>query len=1316
LDVKLARTTYLPGENVPADLRVAGPDGQQIRGAIGLVVVDRAVEERQKSDRDIRWDSGFYGYRRMVDDEEFKGFHYSDLNKLDLSKPLPDGFELVAEMLVQEGSGHEPKFFDATSENRNASELFVNEISPQMKSIREALDYHYSENAPYPKTEAAVASFLSSQGIEFSALRDPWGVPYHVKFSVERDMDQLEIWTSGPDKKLDTPDDFRVLTTRRPYFKPYTDAIARAVDEFHHRTGGYIRDAGTLTAELAMHGIQFDALRDPWRHAYRLSFSAERNSYLVSVTSAGPDGIFRTNENSSDDDFDVSAVGINYFEDTRIKIDHALSDNFNKTLEYPENIIELKKVLQKYGINWDELEDPWGHSYIALFSREARYADDVTIKGLQNSVANSLQRATTVPVTQYLDWIHLRSQGSGAKDRYPRDFEAASFSHTVVKQSSGDSSPVSMLNQPVLSSGMGAITGSVFDYDGGVIVGVVVTAKNSLTDEIFMAVTSDEGRYTFRNIPPGHYVIAFSSPNFKPYLVTNVSVFSGNSTTANATLQVGETSVTVEVSAGQSLLETVNTSTQATITRAAGTPKSAQAPLLISTPRLRQYFPETLFWQPELITDSAGRAHLNIPLADNITTWKLSAVASTEKGQIASAEKDIRAFQPFFVEHDPPKFLTEGDEIDLPVFLRNYTNHILRINVAMKLENWFVPLGPASAKTDVSAGDAATDIFRFRAAAPIKNGKQRITATGSGAAPGDAIERTITVRPNGEEKTETQSQVFNDIASLDLQIPANALPASIEAELKIYPNLNAHILESIEAVLERPYGCAEQTISSTYPSILLLKYLKAAGIQSSPLAPKAHRYIQQGYQRLLSYQAEHGGFSYWGKGDPDLALTAYAMRFLMDASEFIEIDDSIVGDQLKWILRKAENDGRWIAFDWNHKEDPRRTLILTAYIARTIANSDFRDSLATSDKELEKAASQAFKLSLDYLAPKIAEMDEPYLVASYALALPHDKAETQLAASLDRLRKLERREADGSYWMLETNTPFYGWGLAGRIETTALVLQALKKGAASGSPDADRELLSRGVLFLLKNQDRYGIWYSSQATINVLEALRILTLQHENNSTTAAAQSSKAEILVDGHAIHTLDLPTSNELVGPITVDIAKFLSPGNHHVEIRRAAGSTSASLQAVTLYYIPWPTTTAGAAFEHQEKVSDALSLAVRFDKPNAKIGENIQCTVTAERIGFRGYGMMLAEIGLPPGAEVDRESLDRAVNDIGEAIDQYDVLPDRVILYLWPRAGGTKFTFAFKARYGINALTPPSTLYDYYNPEARATVLPTVFSVRK
>src|SRR5262249_27456481 len=115
----------------------------------------------------------------------------------------------------------------------------------------------------------------------------------------------------------------------------------------------------------------------------------------------------------------------------------------------------------------------------------------------------------------------------------------------------------------------------------------------------------------------------------------------------------------------------------------------------MSTPRLRQDFPETMLWEPALVTDSAGRAHLNFKLADNITTWKLTAIASTKNGELGAAESDLRAFQPFFVEHDPPRILTQGDEIDYPVVLRNYLDHSQTLKTWINPEPWFTLLGPA---------------------------------------------------------------------------------------------------------------------------------------------------------------------------------------------------------------------------------------------------------------------------------------------------------------------------------------------------------------------------------------------------------------------------------------------------------------------------------------------------------------------------------------------------------------------------------------------------------------------------------------------
>jgi hypothetical protein len=300
--------------------------------------------------------------------------------------------------------------------------------------------------------------------------------------------------------------------------------------------------------------------------------------------------------------------------------------------------------------------------------------------------------------------------------------------------------------------------------------------------------------------------------------------------------------------------------------------------------------------------------------------------------------------------------------------------------------------------------------------------------------------------------------------------------------------------------------------------------------------------------------------------------------------------------------------------------------------------------------------------------------------------------------ALEKLRTLALEEGNTTYWTLETNTPFYGWGLAGRVETTALVVQALAKNCNSQTAgcDVDRKLINRGLLFLLKLKDRYGVWYSTQATVNVCDAMLLL---FSNNG---AGAQSLTNIVVNGNAVQTVQL--NDRLNNPVTVDIAQFLKVGKNRIEIKRPEGLPLASVQAVANYYVPWL---------DSRPANNDLRLQVKFDKTEAKINDEITCRVEAARVGFRGYGMMLAEIGIPPGAEVDRSSLQAALKDW--AINQYDVLPDRVVVYLWPKAGGVSFNFKFRPRFGLKAKTAASTLYDYYNPEAAVVVPPSVFTVR-
>jgi Large extracellular alpha-helical protein len=516
----------------------------------------------------------------------------------------------------------------------------------------------------------------------------------------------------------------------------------------------------------------------------------------------------------------------------------------------------------------------------------------------------------------------------------------------------------------------------------------------------------------------------------------------------------------------------------------------------------------------------------------------------------------------------------------------------------------------------------------------------------------------------------------------------------------------AHLLEGIEGIMQRPYGCAEQTISSTYPSLMVLRYYRRSGEDSPAIAEKAQRYLKAGYERLLNYRNKDGSFTYWGHGEGDVALTAYALRFLSDARELAGVDEDVINAARDWLVQHQRVDCSW-PLRYSFPGDRPQTVSLTAFVARVLASTaKLTDSAKDADSSKRaQAAALALKRALEFLSHATAELDEPYAIASYALAAINADDEPSATRALNKLVALAHREGEASYWDLETNTPFYSWGLAGRVEATALAVEALAF-AGKTSPD---DLVSRALLFLLRHKDRYGVWYSSQATVNVLDALVTVL---EKREPSRAIEGSPADVFLNGKQIASVSMPAPDKLTNPITIDLAPFLSIGTNRIQIRRTSGSQQASAQLVASHYEPWP------AASEMNKLTTAsagsLKLRVNFDKTEAKIGKEITCTVEAERAGFRGYGMMLAEIGLPPGADVDRASLERAIQT-ASGLDQYEVLPDRLVVYLWPRAGGARFQFKFRSRYGIAAQTAPSLVYDYYNPEAKAVVAPTKFNIK-
>lgn len=1299
------KAIYKPNEEATVKFNIASAVGQVLESALGIVIMDKAVEERSRTDAEFSSQfgslGGWLGYG-----SSFGSVNVKDLNELDMTKPVSAEMQLVAEIILS-SNYYYPNIFYSGRYHSQAFSVFAREINPTFEPFRQTLkDAYEKRHFLHPTDEASLKQILSLYDLNIDTLRDPWGTPYNKEFGINRNSDYLSILSAGPDKRFGTTDDFTVFTESFQYFTPMGRAIDTALRNYHEQTGKFVRDRETLLSVMGM-----KAIYDRWERPYEISFGGNGRILETTLRSSGPDGKF-DKESWRGDDFNIWTNRQDTFAPVEDKIRTAQSEV--KTAPMTEE--EFRSQLREAGITDEMLYDANGKPLYINTIKTSRFWDRITFENVQVYGENTrTQRQIITPVTQDIMRFTIRGPGrDGTKGNWD-DITFTEVVHVLAERTKDDEKPVSVIQPTSYIGNTGAISGVVTDAAGAVIPRVSISATNELTNVAVSVVTNDQGRFLIGSLPPGKYTVRADATGFKDTVMINVKVEANVTSQVRFLLEAGGVTEEVTVTSGsEDVLSTTSFSVATTNEGVDVTalPKGQTFGALLKmqpgvtivtksgtneereTPRLREYFPETLLWQPEVVTDVDGKAEVKFRMADNITTWKMYTIASTKDGKIGFAEKEVTAFQSFFVDLDPPKFLTAGDEIFLPTQVRNYTEKQQRVDVTMEKADWFSFIGGQEKQVNVPSGGSENAVFGFRAAMPVKNGKQRVTAIAETES--DAIERPVTVRPDGHHIVETDSRFFNGSTRFDVNFPANTLPHSHAAELKIYPNLMAHVTEAVEGLLQRPYGCGEQTISSTYPNLMILKFNSGERKRISVEAEKqARKNLQDGYDRLVGYQASSGGFTYWGgKSEPDLALTAYALRFLADASDHIVVDPAVVERAGKWLFDQQRADGSWnIKYSLEKDENESRAKALTTYIARTLA---MLAKMKSGDQKPDQNAS--LTKALAYLRVRNSQIDDPYSLALFGLALA-DSGDAELAAVIaEKLASMALDEAGGVYWNLESNTVFNGWGRAGRIETTALVTQFLM--------NADKEkyqpLTSKAMLFLLKNKDRYGVWYSTQTTINVLDAF-----------VSAAASESKEQeqtldVIVNGTTVKTLEI--GPDKLDQIIVGLNGKITSGANTVELR-STGSGALMAQVVSEHYISWQDAESSGRTVDRSR---ALELEHTCDSSDVAIMQEVTCSVRVERVGFRGYGMLLAEIGTPPGADVSRESLEETLKN-DRSISKYEILPDRVIFYMWVKAGGTKFDLKFRPRYGINAKTPASFAYDYYNPEAQAVIEPLRFTVR-
>ncbi|MCD6579576.1 hypothetical protein J7L48_08860 [bacterium] len=276
----------------------------------------------------------------------------------------------------------------------------------------------------------------------------------------------------------------------------------------------------------------------------------------------------------------------------------------------------------------------------------------------------------------------------------------------------------------------------------------------------------------------------------------------------------------------------------------------------------------------------------------------MAVVASKEK--MGSAEKKITVRDPLVLMPSIPRFLSSGDEIQIPVNITNFTGKKGEFKVEIITDDSLNVEANGKTSAKLRQKDSFTAKFIINVRKYAGTAKLTVKASGNEFYSQESFEIPI-IPPVFEETTlkivklnkgrNNLKQYFSD------WIPEYENDTILVNALPFYNGLLG-----IKRLVRYPFGCIEQTTSSTFPLLYIDKIIKP--IDPSFFKNKdIHKMVMHGINRVLDMQLPSGGFGYWS-GSYSVCDwgTVYATHMLLEAKKAgYNVPESGLKAALDWI-------------------------------------------------------------------------------------------------------------------------------------------------------------------------------------------------------------------------------------------------------------------------------------------------------------------------------------------------------------------------------------------------------------------------------
>lgn len=481
-------------------------------------------------------------------------------------------------------------------------------------------------------------------------------------------------------------------------------------------------------------------------------------------------------------------------------------------------------------------------------------------------------------------------------------------------------------------------------------------------------------------------------------------------------------------------------------------------------PEVRREFPDAIFWKADLVTGPDGTARVEVPYPDALTTWRLTARATTVDTRVGGAIARTLVTKDVIVRAIAPRFLVEGDTMQLPVIVHNYLAEAAPFDLNVSAST-LAPLEGAPAGS-VSSSIASRGTMRTLwpyAASSV--GRATVLARATSPADGDAVEIPLPVLPYGLRRDEGVSGSMAAATrdhQVTLDVPEGSNPAARSIRVTLAPSLAGSMLSALDWLAEYPYGCTEQTVSSFVPNLLVMRTLDTLRLAPTERLGALDRMAGAGLRRLLDMQNDDGSWGWWKTAEGEPFMTAYALYGLLEARRAgMSVAQPPITRGAAAVARLS-------------REYPRMVPELKAWMAYVLARATAEGGVEAGDLgEWDQRA------ALDELW---AARDRMRVQGQAMLVMSLDAVRDARAADLARgLLERATQKGDLAWWQADGDPWLDDWGDT-TPEATALALRALLPHAAQDVR------IERALRWLMANRTG-SYWYSTKQTAMALYAL-----------------------------------------------------------------------------------------------------------------------------------------------------------------------------------------------------------------------------------